>query len=120
MIINLPLAVYLMKLIQTISYLNLINVTMPSNLNNFLEIFRVNIFNFLDYGPASESKLQCVAPNRFGIEEFSCSILNNNFLMLVQILALILLKFAISLAAKVSNKKRVQVTPDPNSIVNLG
>lgn len=32
MIINLPLAVYLMKLFQTISYLNLINIPIPSNL----------------------------------------------------------------------------------------
>lgn len=83
MIVNLPLAVYVMKLLQTISYLNLINVKMPKNLQNFLVPFDINVFEFMEVQPLSERSLNCKTKFRFDIEGFSCSILNNNFLMVL-------------------------------------
>ena len=49
MAINIPVAVYLMKLFQFTSFLGLINLKFPQNLEDFFGKFRLNLFNFLEF-----------------------------------------------------------------------
>jgi hypothetical protein len=66
-VLNLPFAVYLMKLFQFTSYLTLINLNFPKNVQEFFSYFSVNIFNFLEVKPVNESGLDCSMKNRFGV-----------------------------------------------------
>ena len=95
-ILNLPFAVYLMKLFQFTSYLTLINLKYPKNVTDFFEYFSVNIFNFLEIKPIDEEPLDCNMKNRFGLQdEIDCSFINSTFMILVNIAVLLVVKFII-------------------------
>ena len=105
MILNLPLAVYLMKLFQFTSFLVLINIELPSNVENFIEKFRFSLFNFLEYAPFNEDKLACVPKNRFKIEEYSCALINNNFILVSELVGIVVIKLIVSSIAKLTQEK---------------
>jgi hypothetical protein len=109
MAINLPIAVYLMKLIQFTSYLNLINIPFPQNLEDFLEVFKTNVFDFLEIKPIGE--LECTLKNRFKEEEMDCSFINSCFIPIMMLAILGILKFIVKSMFKGSK------VPDEASIV---
>lgn len=83
MVINIPMAVYMMKLFQFTSFLSLINITFPKNLEDFFSIFRLSIFDFLEFSPIDSEKLGCETLNRFKIEDMDCSVINNCWMAVI-------------------------------------
>jgi hypothetical protein len=100
MVINIPLAVYLIKILQFTSYLTFINIIFPKNLSDFLEYFNINIFAFLTWDPINSDTLGCASRNKFDYYKEECSIINSSWIIFSQIFILSIAKLIVSAMAK--------------------
>lgn len=98
MLLNLPLAVTLVKLYQSFGILVLININLPANIISFFDFFKNDIFNMLpEINFVSEEKMNCAVEGKFESEDFSCSFLNNNSSVIIQFSFLALVKLTTKL-----------------------
>jgi hypothetical protein len=69
------------------------------------------MFQFLEVSLLDEEELNCVPPNKFEAEGYSCSVINNNFLILLQ---LVLLFSARGIVTFLKDKMVPRVRLNPN------
>jgi hypothetical protein len=99
-ILNMPLALTLIKLLQFFEFFNLLNLEYPANLLMFFELFKGDIFNFLPNpfeNLSNENSFveTCEPRGRMGEEEMSCSFLLNSGDFIALLFVLIVIKLLI-------------------------
>lgn len=112
-ILNLPLALSIIKLLQFFEFFNLLNLDYPANLIVFFKLFKGGIFKFLpnifiEMSSKSDYVETCEPFGRMGEEEMSCSFLLNGGDFLTVILMLILIKGIIVIIQAILRLKHKQ------------
>lgn len=106
MLLNMPMAVTMIKLYQSFGILVLINIDLPANITNFFDFFKNDMFNLLpEIELVNEENMDCATRAKFEDEEFSCSVLNNTSMIIIQFIILGLLKLVLSLSVHLLKKK---------------
>lgn len=59
LLVNMPMAVYMMKIFQITSFYSLINIDYPRNFSAFISFFDSNLFSFMEVSPLDESNFNC-------------------------------------------------------------
>jgi hypothetical protein len=109
-ILNLPLALAIIKLLQFFEFFNLLNLNYPSNLLVFFKLFQGDIFGFLPnifqgLGGPDDFTNTCEPSGRMGEEEMSCSFLINSGQFLTLLLLLLLFKVILRVISAVFKLK---------------
>lgn len=107
-IISAPMAVALVKLFQLVDFLVYINVKIPTNARNFMELFQTNVFNFLpNFISINEEQLECEPHQKFVEEELTCTILNNAGSQIFQLSVVLIFKVVLYFLCKMFDKTKV-------------
>jgi hypothetical protein len=113
-LINMPLALTLIKLLQFFEFFNLFNLEYPANLLVFFSLFKGGIFKFLpnvfqNLAPKTHNVNTCEPKGRMLEVGLSCSFLNNAGDFVTVILLLLSIKLGILVIKYLVNKHKARL-----------